>query len=419
MNELEKSKGKFLELDQEKIELLKRTIAKGATDDEFALFLNQCKRTCLDPFARQIHLVKRKRWSDQKNTWEEIATIQVGIDGYRLIAERTGQYIPGEISYKEKDGILIAAVAVVYKLYGDKPFPVPAEARFDEYCPRGKDGTPLGLWKKMPYLMLGKCAEALALRRAFPQELSGIYTDAEMSGSDSEDKAVRKDIREMASKDAKKSQKALNAQAQVEIEMGKLRVASPPGESTTEEIQEEAEEVFGGKSPIPLCPVLPLKPMEALRKEMDDLIEIQGINRATFISACVSEFKHVLGDWYAGEWSRAVQYLKDMADGKLALDVAGGQGSFKRFEEPPEADSAPNPKFKVRACQEIWTACEEKAKAVGGNPGTILKTASSFLADGGKLKFLTLSDLERATRETKWFATTLKKLDVPEEKIPF
>lgn len=417
MNEL--TKEKFLDLDQDKIELLKRTIAKGATDDEFALFLNQCKRTCLDPFSRQIHLVKRKRWNDQKNTWEEVATIQVGIDGYRLIAERTGRYVPGDITYKEKDGILISSTATVFKLYGDKPYPVPAEARFDEYCPRNKEGIPTGLWKKMPYLMIGKCAEALALRRAFPQELSGIYTDAEMSGSDSEDRVAKSEMKEMASKDAKESQKVLNAQARADIETGRLKVATPPVESTAEEIQEEAKEVFGEGPSVPRCPVLPPKPMEVLRKEMDDLIEIQGISRVAFISACVSEFKHVLGDWDATEWGKAVQYLKDMADGKLSLDVAGGQGSFKRFEEPPGIEANPAPKFKANICQEIWAACAKKAEVLGGNPEMILKTASSFTPEGGKLKFLTLADLERATRETKWFATTLKKLDIPEKDIPF
>lgn len=163
---------------RDQVELLKRTVCKGATDDELKLFLHVAERSGLDPFARQIHAVRR--WNSDVNAY--VMVTQTGIDGYRLIAERTGKYAPGKEPVYEygKEGALVSATAFVMKLVGDRWFEVAASARYEEYVAKKKDGTPNIMWASKPHIMLGKCAEALALRRAFPAELAGLYAEEEV-----------------------------------------------------------------------------------------------------------------------------------------------------------------------------------------------------------------------------------------------
>lgn len=172
-------------LNAEQIDLVKRTVANGATNDELALFLHTAKRTGLDPLAKQIHFIRRKRWNKDKGAWDWIGSIQTGIDGYRLIADRTNRYAPGDIVIRGVPPDM-EATASVKKLVEGTWHEIKASAYWTEYCQTDKDGNPMGLWAKMPRLMLSKCAEALALRRAFPAELSGVYTHEEMAQADSE-----------------------------------------------------------------------------------------------------------------------------------------------------------------------------------------------------------------------------------------
>jgi phage recombination protein Bet len=170
---------------RERIELWKRTFMKGASDDELVLFEEICKRTGLSPEMKQIHAIPREDYKLKKTVF----TFQVSIDGYRLLADRTGKYAPGReptFNY-DKDGMLLSATSYVKKLTSDGTWhEVGATAFYNEYVQTFKDKDtgkqePTKFWKQSEHNQLAKCAEALALRKAFPADLGNIYTVDEMA----------------------------------------------------------------------------------------------------------------------------------------------------------------------------------------------------------------------------------------------
>ena len=158
----------------EQSQLISSTIAPGCTADELKLFAYACQRTGLDPFSKQIYAIKRGGK----------LTIQAGIDGLRSIAERSGQldgsatFWIGDTEGSQWSDVWLgskppaAAKTIIYRKGCGHPFV--GVARFQDY------NAGQGLWSKMPSAMLAKCSEALALRKAFPADMSGVYTVDEM-----------------------------------------------------------------------------------------------------------------------------------------------------------------------------------------------------------------------------------------------
>lgn len=165
--------------DDKQLAALRQLGVGNASPADLAIFFHQCQRTGLDPFAKQIYMVARAGKQ----------TIQTGIDGYRLVARRAADREGHTLGYEDttwcgpdgawqdvwlSDKAPSAAKVTVVRDGGRYP----AVALLTEYNAGGR------AWDKMPALMLAKCAEALALRKAFPLDLSGVDSAEEMAQAD-------------------------------------------------------------------------------------------------------------------------------------------------------------------------------------------------------------------------------------------
>lgn len=167
-------------------------VAEAPRGDQLVL-LHVSQRTGLDPFAKQIYMIGR---NDKDAPGGKKWTIQTGIEGFRVVSERHPQYggvTDPDAEWCGEDGVwrdvwlddtkppVAARFGVLRK---DFPHPVRAVARYSEYVQTKYSGEPNSMWRKMSAHMLAKCAEALARRKAFPQDLGNVYTDDEMGHVD-------------------------------------------------------------------------------------------------------------------------------------------------------------------------------------------------------------------------------------------
>lgn len=174
---------------RERLELLKRTITASTplTDDEFKLYLERCRSLGVDPFDRSVHPVRRRR-KTKENKWEQYLVFQTGIDVYRQIAEQSGDpFEHGEPQWtpEPETGAQHPVVCryTVYRWIKGQRCAFPVVVLWNEYVQKKQNGEPTSFWLRMAFFQLAKCAEALALRKAFPKKFKGVYTHDEMDQS--------------------------------------------------------------------------------------------------------------------------------------------------------------------------------------------------------------------------------------------
>lgn len=166
-----------LDFTEQQKKMILDAFLNGASPAEAAVLMELARLRHLNPLTRQIHFVKR--WDTEKNGW--IWAAQVGIDGFRAIAERTGLYDgqdEPEFVYDDKSKGLVFCRVKVYRK--DWKRPAIGIAHFSEFAQLKKDGSPTRMWASKPHVMLAKCAEAAAFRKAFPEDSSGLYEEAEL-----------------------------------------------------------------------------------------------------------------------------------------------------------------------------------------------------------------------------------------------
>lgn len=161
-----------LTVTDDQLAIIKETIAKDATPAELQLYLYDCKRQGVHPLDRLFHFTKRK------GKYTPVTSIDLMRSRAAETKEHAGtdDAVFGGVA---KSDDFIASVTVWRFVQGQR-VPFVSTARWSEYKPPAGDNNGDFMWAKMPHTMLGKCAEALALRKGFPRQLGGVYVAEEM-----------------------------------------------------------------------------------------------------------------------------------------------------------------------------------------------------------------------------------------------
>lgn len=267
-------------------ELIKTQIAKNATKEELDLFLMMAYRTRLDPLMKQLYFIK----------YGNNVSYVTSIDGYRIIAHRTGDFAGiDEPEYKyDPSGKLTHCTVRVYRKSSVRAFA--ATVKFTEY------NTGKNMWASMPETMIAKVAEAHALRKAFPQDLSGIYTTDEM---DQAKKETQPPVIKMITKDqVKKINELIKSK---EFPVDKLKVLVKEGykrESIADFTYKQADHLIGKLKTLP----------DPVVEEIEDASEVVEIPEdesfADFVTSEMSKKEPLPDDVDLDEIDKAISGIE-------------------------------------------------------------------------------------------------------------
>lgn len=169
---------------------IKNSLYPGSRDESIAAVLDYCTARGLDVFKRPCHIVpmKVKDPLTGAEVWRDI--VMPGIYELRTTAMRTGEYVGQdppehgpETTYKGVTAPEWSEVTV-WRLIKGEPRRFTHRARFAEECATKADGHINAMWTKRPVGQLDKCAEAGALRKAFPEDLGGLMSAEEAEGKE-------------------------------------------------------------------------------------------------------------------------------------------------------------------------------------------------------------------------------------------
>ena len=144
------------------------------TDSEMAMFLKLCQHQKLNPFLREVYLVKYG---------SAPASMITGKETFLKRAKRDIRYQGHKCTIEGKVPDMTATAEVFVK---DYQTPITCTVWYEEYVGRKKDGSPTGMWANKPRTMLQKVALVQALREAFPDTFGGMYSQEEINTIDAD-----------------------------------------------------------------------------------------------------------------------------------------------------------------------------------------------------------------------------------------
>ncbi|HMM95419.1 phage recombination protein Bet [Phycicoccus sp.] len=354
-------------------------------------FLHLCQRTGLDPFAREIYLIGRK---DSTAPSGVKYTSQTAIDGYRHVAERTGEFRGtegpwwcgtdgqwSEVWFSEEPPV--AAKVVVKRAIDGETVRFEAVAMYREFVATKaeyKDGqrtgrdVPAAMWAKMPAHMTAKCAEALAYRRAFPRQLNGTYIAEELARADVD--AEQQHQEQLAASRAEARERYVRRPWDKPAEEGpgepmNLADAAPGDVVPSEVTQQHTEEAQDAD-------VEPDK--EPLRAELDVIADLLRTTPGALATRAVRMYRRNLEDFDGWQLETLVESLRaqaaEAAQQRTQSAVEELAEEKAAVSDAPEAPTAPQESDEEREAREAANHERARERARGKSRETPAQRAA-------------------------------------------